>query len=129
EGKVRAGRAGNVGLGGGQKDAVLKVPNSALRFRLPGEDNVPMRASGGPGLTSGGAPQSAEQVRDRLTKSLGLTPEQQEKLSPILQATGQKMRELAGRSDSQRRVESQRHREAPRGQIRPILHPVARPND
>ena len=119
--KLLPGMTANVRLVVAQKEGVLKVPNSALRFRLPGEDNVPMRASGGPGLTSGGAPQSAEQVRDRLTKSLGLTPEQQEKLSPILQATGQKMRALAGVSDSERRVQSQRIREATRDQNRAIL--------
>src|SRR5262245_53262410 len=119
--KLLPGMTANVRLVVAQKEGALKVPNSALRFRLPGEDNVPMRASGGPGLTSGGAPQSAEQVRDRLTKSLGLTPEQQEKLIPILQETGQKMRALAGKSDSERRVESQRIREATRDQIRAIL--------
>jgi len=119
--KLLPGMTANVRLVVAQKEGVLKVPNSALRFRLPGEDNVPLRASGGPGLTSAGAPQSAEQIRDRLTKSLALTSEQQEKLIPILQATGQKMRELAGRSDSERRVESQRIREATREQIRAIL--------
>src|SRR5262249_35125562 len=99
----------------------LKVPNSALRFRMPGEDSVPGRGSGGPGLTTGGAPQSAEQARERLTKALGITSEQQDKLVPILQETGQKMRALAGLSDSERRVESQRIREATRDQIRAIL--------
>jgi len=119
--KLLPGMTANVRLVVAQKEGALKVPNSALRFRMPGEDSVPVRGSGGPGLTAGGAPQSAEQVRDRLTKSLGLTPEQQEKLIPILQETGQKMRALAGKSDSERRVESQRIREGTRDQIRAIL--------
>jgi HlyD family secretion protein len=103
------------------------VPNSALRFRLPGDDSVPVRGSG-PGLTGGGAPQSAEQVRERLTQSLRLTAEQQKKLEPILQDTGQKMRGLAARglADSERRLEAQRIREASREQIRTILTPEQR---
>jgi HlyD family secretion protein len=124
--KLLPGMTANVRLVVAQKERVLKVPNSALRFRMPGEDSIPTRGSGGPGLTSGGAPQSAEEVRERLTKSLGLTSEQQEKLVPILQDTGQKMRGLAGRSDSERRVESQRIREATREQIRAILTPAQR---
>ena len=124
--KLLPGMTANVRLVIAQKEGALKVPNSALRFRMPGEDSVPGRASGGPGLTAGGAPQSAEQVRERLTKSLGLTPEQQEKLTPILQDTGQKMRALAGLSDSERRVQSQRIREATRDQIRAILTPPQR---
>jgi HlyD family secretion protein len=121
--KLLPGMTANVRLVVAQKESALKVPNAALRFRLPGDDSVPVRGSGGPGLTGGGVPQSAEQVRDRLTKSLGLTAEQQQKLEPILQDTGQKMRALAARglSDSERRVESQRIREANREQIRAIL--------
>jgi len=119
--KLLPGMTANVRLVVAQKDSALKVPNSALRFRLPGEDSVPARGSSGPDLTTGGAPQSAEQVRERLTKSLGLTSEQQEKLIPILQDTGQKMRALAGLSDSERRVASQRIREATRDQIRAVL--------
>jgi HlyD family secretion protein len=125
--KLLPGMTANVRLVVAQNEGVLKVPNSALRFRLPGDDSVPVRGSG-PGLTGGGAPQSAEQIRDRLTKSLGLTPEQQQKLDPILQDTGQKMRGLASRglSDSERRVEAQRIREATRDQIRAILTPPQR---
>lgn len=125
--KLLPGMTANVRLVVAQKESVLKVPNSALRFRLPGDDSVPVRGSG-PGLTGGGAPQSAEQIRERLTRSLGLTPEQQQKLEPILQDTGQKMRGLAaqGLSESERRVQGQRIREAARDQIRAILTPEQR---
>jgi HlyD family secretion protein len=125
--KLLPGMTANVRLVVAQKEGVLKVPNAALRFRLPGDDSAPVRG-GGPGLTGGGAPQSAEQVRERLTKSLGLTAEQQAKLEPVLQDTGQKMRGLAARglSDSERRVEAQRIREASREQIRAILTPEQR---
>jgi len=125
--KLLPGMTANVRLVVAQKEGVLKVPNAALRYRLPGDDSVPVRG-GGPGLTGGGAPQSAEQVRERLTRSLGLTAEQQAKLEPILQDAGQKMRGLAARglSDSERRVEAQRIREASREQIRTILTPEQR---
>lgn len=122
--KLLPGMTANVRLVVAQKDGVLRVPNSALRFRLPGDESVPVRG-GGPGAAAGGGgtPPSADQVRERLVKSLGLTPEQQQKLEPILQDTSQKMRALPtrGLSDSERRVESQRIREASRSQIRAIL--------
>jgi HlyD family secretion protein len=123
--KLLPGMTANVRLVVAQKDNVLKVPNSALRFRLPGDDSVPPRGNP-PGLS--GAPPSAEQVKERLTKSLGLTAEQQQKLEPILKDTGQKMRSLVARglSDSERRLESQRIREAARDQIRALLNPAQR---
>ena len=127
--KLLPGMTANVRLVVAQKESVLKVPNAALRFRLPGDDSAPPRAGGG-SPTQGTAPglPSAEQIRDRLAKSLGLTQEQQEKLEPILRDTGQKMRGLASRglSDSERRVEAQRIREASRDQIRALLSAAQR---
>ena len=122
--RLLPGMTANVRLVVAQKESVLKVPNAALRFRLPGDETVVVRG-GSPGAAAGGGgtPPSAEQVRERLVKSLGLTPEQQQKLDPILQDTSQKMRALPARglSDSERRVEAQRIREASRSQIRAIL--------
>src|SRR5215813_826249 len=127
--RLLPGMTANVRLVVAQKESVLKIPNSALRFRLPGDESVAPRAGGG-GSNQGTAPglPSAEQIRDRLTKALGLTQEQQEKLEPILRDTGQKMRGLASRglSDSERRVEAQRIREASRDQIRALLSAAQR---
>jgi HlyD family secretion protein len=125
--KLLPGMTANVRLVVTQKDSVLKIPNAALRFRLPGDDSVPVRGVA-PGGGGGAAQPSIEQIRERLTKSLGLTPEQQQKLEPILQETGQKMRALAARgaNDNERRIESQRIREASREQIRSILTPEQR---
>src|SRR4029450_2571957 len=64
--KLLPGMTANVRLVVAQKEGVLKVPNAALRFRLPGDDSGPAR--GAPGVTRGGVPQTAEEVRDRLTK-------------------------------------------------------------
>jgi HlyD family secretion protein len=125
--KLLPGMTANVRLVVTQKDSVLKIPNAALRFRLPGDDSVPVRGVA-PGGGGGAAQPSIEQIRERLTKSLGLTPEQQQKLEPILQETAQKMRALAARgaNDNERRIESQRIREASREQIRSILTPEQR---
>jgi len=129
--RLLPGMTANVRLVVAQKESVLKVPNSALRFRLPGDESVaPRGGSGGGGSNQGTAPglPSAEQIRDRLTKALALTQEQQEKLEPILRDTGQKMRGLASRglSDSERRVEAQRIREGSREQIRALLSAAQR---
>src|SRR5713101_3753215 len=122
--KLLPGMTANVRLVVEQKDSVLKVPNSALRFRLPGDDSVPVRGvAPGAGAGGGAAQPSIDEIRERLTKSLGLTPEQLQKLEPILQETREKMRALAtrGANDNERRIESQRIREASREQIRAIL--------
>src|SRR5262245_40447250 len=130
--KLLPGMTANVRLVVAQTESVLKVPNAALRFRVAGDDSAPRRGSGsgGGGASQGSAPNppSAEQIRDRLTKALGLTQEQQEKLEPILRDTGQKMRGLASRglSDSERRVEAQRIREGSREQIRALLSAAQR---
>jgi HlyD family secretion protein len=56
-------------------------------------------------------------------KSLGLTPEQEKKLEPILQEGREKFRALMARNptDGERRIESQKIREASREQIRTTL--------
>src|SRR6266566_7307744 len=127
--KLLPGMTANVRLIVDQKDSVLKVPNSALRFRLPGDDSVPVRGvAPGAGAGGGASQPSIDQIRERLTKSLGLTPEQQQKLDPILQDTREKIRALGARgaNDNERRIESQRIREASREQIRGILTPEQR---
>src|SRR6266700_3263715 len=127
--KLLPGMTANVRLIVDQKDSVLKVPNSALRFRLPGDDSVPVRGvAPGAGAGGGASQPSIDQIRERLTKSLGLTSEQQQKLDPILQDTREKIRALGARgaNDNERRNESQRIREASREQIRGILTPEQR---
>src|SRR5215470_15403861 len=127
--KLLPGMTANVRLIVDQKDSVLKVPNSALRFRLPGDDRVPVRGvAPGAGAGGGAGQPSIDQIRERLIKSLGLTPDQQKKLEPILQETREKIRALAARgaNDNERRIEGQRIREASREQIRAILTPDQR---
>ncbi len=128
EGRLLPGMTANVRLLVDQKDSVLKVPNAALRYRPPGEaaEAVPAAVGGPSGVQ--GTPPSTEQIRDRLVKSLGLTPEQQKKLEPILQEARDKFRALMMRNptEGERRIEGQKIREASREQIRAALTPDQR---
>src|SRR6266436_574310 len=128
DGRLLPGMTANVRVYVEQKESVLKVPNAALRYRPPGEAPEASVAAGP--LPSGGqgTPPSVEQVRDRLVKSLGLTPEQEKKLEPILQEGRDKFRALMARSpsDGERRIEGQKIREASREQIRTVLTPEQR---
>jgi HlyD family secretion protein len=128
EGRLLPGMTANVRLVVDQKDSVLKVANAALRFRPPGEaaEAAPVAGAGSSGAQ--GTPPSVEQIRDRLVKSLGLTPEQVMKLEPILQEARDKFRALMMRNptEGERRIEGQKIREASREQIRAILTPDQR---
>jgi HlyD family secretion protein len=126
--KLLPGMTANVRLLVDQKDNVLKAPNSALRYRPPGEaPETPVAAGASPGGGQG-APPSVEQIRDRLVKSLGLTPDQEKKLEPILQEGRDKFKALMARNptEGERRLEGQKIREASREQIRSILTPEQR---
>jgi HlyD family secretion protein len=128
DGKLLPGMTANVRLLVDQKDSVLKVPNAALRYRPPGEAPEAAPAAGAGPSGGQGTPPTVEQIRDRLTKSLGLTPEQQKKLEPILQEGRDKFRALMMRNptEGERRIEGQKIREASRDQIRAILTPEQR---
>jgi HlyD family secretion protein len=128
DGRLLPGMTANVRLFVDQKDSVLKVPNAALRYRPPGEAPEASVAAGPLPAGGQGTPPSVEQVRDRLVKSLGLTPEQEKKLEPILQEGRDKFRALMARSpsDGERRIEGQKIREASREQIRTVLTPEQR---
>ncbi len=128
EGRLLPGMTANVRLIVDQKDSILKVPNAALRYRPPGEafETAPAAGAGPPGAQ--GTPPSVEQIRDRLVKSLGLTPEQVKKLEPILQEGRDKFRALMMRNptEGERRIEGQKIRESSREQTRAILTPDQR---
>src|SRR5256885_2700576 len=86
-GKLLPGMTANVKMIVAEKPSVLKVPNAALRFRPAGADGGPAApgsapAAGGQGERpgGGGGRGSGEQMKERLTKSLGLNADQQRKL-------------------------------------------------
>jgi HlyD family secretion protein len=124
-----------------EKPNVLKVPNSALRFRPAGTDGGPAAAgsgapsrqggagggggegAGGGDRGGGGGRPSIEQIRERLVTSLGLTDAQQKKLDPILQDSRQQMQTLREAPEGERQQRAQKIREATRVRIREILTP------
>ncbi|MBI4637201.1 MAG: efflux RND transporter periplasmic adaptor subunit [Candidatus Rokubacteria bacterium] len=131
-GRLLPGMTANVKLVVAEKSSVVKVPNSALRFRPAGTDarpggSVPVGSSPAAG-GGGGERQSLESIRERLVRSLGLTEEQQRKLDPILEESRQQFRALQGTtlSEAERRARGQRIREAARVRIRELLTPEQR---
>jgi HlyD family secretion protein len=139
DGRLLPGMTANVKLVIAEKPNVLKISNAALRFRPPGADGGPSGpAAPGPArggaAPGGGAPgagesggggrrPSLEEVRDRLVKQLGLTPEQRAKLEPILQDSRQQMMGLRELPEPERRAKGQKIREAARTKIRAMLTP------
>ena len=136
--RLLPGMTANVKLVYDEKPSVLKVPNAALRYRPPGVDAPPTPSAGpGAGRAQGGAPggggpggggagggrQTAEQIRERLTKSLGLSEAQQRKIEPIIQEMREQMGALASLPEGERQQRAARAREAMRARIREILTP------
>ena len=119
-GKLVPGMTANVKLVTAEKPSVLKIPNSALRFRPAGAEAPTPGAPAGGGQSSGGPP-TGEQIRDRLVKELKLNEDQQRKLEPILQDGREQMRALQGLPEADRRARAQKIREASRVRIREIL--------
>jgi HlyD family secretion protein len=135
--RLLPGMTANVKLVYAEKPNVLRVPNAALRFR-PAGDTGPVTPPGGRGGPPGGggdAPRgggqragggdgqrlSPEQMRERITATLGLTPEQQKKLEPILNDSRQQMQALREAPEAERQQRAARVRESTRARIREIL--------
>jgi HlyD family secretion protein len=128
-GRLLPGMTANVKMIVAEKSSVLKVPNAALRFRPPGSDASPLTASppgGGSGQAGAGPRPSAEQIRERLVKGLGLTEAQQKQLDPILADSRQQLMALQGRPDPERQAAARKIREATRARIRELLTPEQR---
>jgi HlyD family secretion protein len=104
-------------------DALL-VPNTALRFRPPGEEPpAPAAPPGGPERRPGGGLPSLEEIRARLVRELGLAPEQQKRLEPILEEARRHFMGLQRIPPAQRRTAALRIREEARQKVRALLTP------
>ncbi len=134
-GRLLPGMTANVKMIVAEKPSVLKVPNSALRFRPAGSDSGPATgaaprtgaaAVAEPRQGGGGGRQTPEQIRERLVKGLGLSAEQQKKLDPILADSRQQMMALQALPDQERQAQARKIREASRVRIREILTPEQR---
>jgi len=126
-GRLLPGMTANVKMITSEKPSVLKVANAALRFRPAGADTLPGGGSAGaPGAGpgdrqgggGGGGRASGEQMKERLTKALSLSQEQQQKLDAIFADTRQQMQAL---SEQDRASKGPRIREGARARIREML--------
>ena len=130
-GKLLPGMTANVKMITAEKPNVLKVANAALRFRPAGTDATPgagmaapAAGGGGQGERGGaGGANRGEQMKERLTKALGLSKEQQQKLDAIFADTRQQMQALP---EQDRAAKGPRIREAARVRIREMLTPAQR---
>src|SRR5688572_6993756 len=133
------GMTANVRIVTDTRENVLKVPNSALRFRPAGVAPEPRESGSAP--EPGAAPdegkkkgaregqkgeQKGEGQRERLTKELNLTPEQQSKVEAILNETRDRIRAVPAEDKGERRKQAERLRAESRARIAEVLTPEQR---
>jgi HlyD family secretion protein len=154
DGKLMPGMTANVRIQLDRKDDVLRIPNAALRFRVPGETGGPGGGpaptpgggsaagggggsaaggtagarSGGGGGRGGGGGGGAGETRDTLVKELGLSAEQQTRLDTIFSEARQSFMAMAaqGLDDKGREAQRKRIRAETREKIRELLTPEQR---
>jgi HlyD family secretion protein len=138
------GMTANVRIVVDTRENVLKIPNSALRYRPAGVAPVSTAAA-----DAGGAPAAEDDgkaarvegkgearseakgkgrgdaMRERLVKELNLTAEQQARLEAIMKETRDKMRGLDGEGE-ERRKQAGRLRAEQRARIAEMLNPEQR---
>ena len=117
------GMTANVRLVVDRRENALKIPNAALRFRPagaggPAKDAV-KSGSGGSAPSKGGQGQA---LRERLTKELNLSAEQQAKLEEIQRATREKIQAISANSPEERKKQAGRLRAESRVQIAAMLN-------
>lgn len=131
------GMTANVRVVVDTRENALKVPNAALRFRPVGAaaespDAGGARAPAGASAPEedskkgGGGQQAGPVQRERLTKELNLSAEQQAKLEAILNETRDKIRALDTEDKGARRKQSERLRSESRARIAEMLNPEQR---
>src|SRR5687768_3954043 len=137
------GMTANVRIVVETRDNVIKVPNSALRFRPPGATvearetsaaadpaGAPAASDEGKGAGKGGGKgrggAGGEALRERLVKELALNAEQQTRLEGIMKETRDKMRGIDAEDKGERRKQSERLRAEQRARIAEMLTPEQR---
>jgi len=116
------GMTTNVRITVASRDQVLRVPNAALRYRPPGAAS-PAKAEKGAAPKAGttGGTGQAQATRERLTRELALSAEQQAKLETIQRATAEKIAAISVDDPAQRKKEIGRLRAQSRTEIAAIL--------
>lgn len=118
------GMTTNVRITVANRDQVLRVPNAALRYRPPGVA-APEKGEKGPAQKSAAGPGAggqAQATRERLTRELGLSAEQQASLAAIQKSTAEKIAALSADDPAQRKKEAGRLRAQSRTEIAAILN-------
>ena len=123
------GMTTNVRITVANRDQVPRVPTAALRYRPPGvaapaKGQKPAAQPGvaGEGAAAPGAGGQAQATRERLTRELGLSVEQQVKLEAIQKSTAEKIAALSVDDPAQRKKEAGRLRAQSRTEIAAILN-------
>jgi len=125
------GMTANVRIIVDTRENVLKVPNSALRYRPAGAADAreagAAPAEGGKADGKGrGEAQAAGTTRERLVKELTLNAEQQAQLESITRETREKIQALTAEDQAERRRQVERLRAESRARIAEILNPEQR---
>jgi HlyD family secretion protein len=132
-GELLPGMTANVRITTDTRESVLKVPNSALRFRPPGEAPADAKATadksganpdgaskaGGSGAAGG----QMAQLRERLVNELKLDAQQQQRLDPIFAEVRNKFMGLRDVPEQARAKQSAAIRAEMRAKIEDILKP------
>lgn len=117
------GMSANVRIITAKRDNVVKVPNAALRFRPTGmaapKPAAKPAAKGGTESAKGGG--GGQATRERLTKELGLSEEQQNRLEAIQRETREKIAGISTDDPATRKREIARLRAESRAQIAGML--------
>lgn len=113
------GMSANVRIITAKREDVTKIPNAALRFRPAGME-APKPASKGNAVPAKGG--GGRATRERLTKELGLSEEQQTRLAAIQRGTREKIAGVTADDPGARKREIARLRAQSRGQIAEILN-------
>ncbi len=135
-GELLPGMTANVRIVTDTRDAVLKVPNAALRFRPPGESTAAKgdaTKSDGEGKAIQGADATASksgagggqlnQFRERIVTELKMDAEQQQRLDPIFAEMRNKFMGLRDLPEEARARQSAAIRSDMRARVEEILKP------
>lgn len=121
------GMSANVRIVTARRKDVVKIPNAALRYRpanAPASAKPEVKGGTRSGENAKGAETkggNAQATRERLTKALGLTEEQQAKLEAIQRDTRQKIAGIVADTPAARKREIGRLRAESRGRISEML--------
>ncbi len=88
--KLKPGMTANVSVMIAHREAALKIPNAALRFR---PDSA--KQASPPGKSSESSESKGRLLIERWTKELNLTPDQQSKIETVLKSSKQEIQEIS----------------------------------